>query len=127
LQVPREWLGDRFLADAETLKETNEMAYRHEYLGEEIGTGLEVFTNVVTEEIPDEFIARCDNIRQGLDFGYAASPLAFERLHYDSTRRKLYFLDEIQGLRIFNRELFDRVQKKGYHRTLTIADSEEPK
>lgn len=127
LQVPREWLGDRFLADAETLKETNEMAYRHEYLGEEIGTGLEVFTNVVTEEITDEFIARCDNIRQGLDFGYAASPLAFERLHYDSTRRRLYFLDEIQGLRIFNRELFDRVQKKGYHRTLTIADSEEPK
>jgi phage terminase large subunit len=44
LDVPPEWLGERFLADAEHLKKTNETAYRHEYLGEEVGTGLEVFT-----------------------------------------------------------------------------------
>ena len=31
LDVPPEWLGERFLADAEHLKKTNETAYRHEY------------------------------------------------------------------------------------------------
>src|SRR5690606_16576058 len=51
LDVPRNWLGERFIAEAEHLRQTNEMAYRHEYLGEEVGTGLEVFTNVVTEAI----------------------------------------------------------------------------
>ena len=45
--------------------------YRHEYLGEEIGTGLEVFNNVKIEEITDQQIASFDQIRQGLDFGYA--------------------------------------------------------
>ena len=40
------------------------MAYRHEYLGEEVGTGLEVFTNVTLREITDEEIAVFDRIKQ---------------------------------------------------------------
>jgi len=127
LDVPREWLGERFLADAEHLKATNESAYRHEYLGEEVGTGLEVFTNLELVAIPDEEIRRFDQIRQGLDFGYAADPLAFERMHVDRMRRRLYLLDEIQGLNLFNRDLYQRVSAKGYHLTTTIADSAEPK
>ena len=31
--TPAEWLGERFLADAEYLQRTNETAYRHEYHG----------------------------------------------------------------------------------------------
>lgn len=125
LTVPREWLGARFLADAEYLKATNEMAYRHEYLGEEVGTGLEVFTNVAIEPISDEQIETFDNLRQGLDFGYAADPLAWERFHYDATRRRIYLFREIQGLNLFNREFWERV--KPYNDVLTIADSAEPK
>lgn len=33
LQAPPEWLGEQFLAEAEHLKETDERAYQHEYLG----------------------------------------------------------------------------------------------
>lgn len=125
--VPKHWLGERFLAEAEHLREVNETAYRHEYLGKEVGTGLEVFTNVAVEAINDAEISRFDQIRQGLDFGYAVDPLAFERMHYDRRRRRLYFIDEIQGINLFNREFFDKVKARGYHTTLTTADSAEPK
>ena len=125
LDVPPEWLGERFLADAEHLKKTNEMAYRHEYLGEEVGTGLEVFTNIELRTISDEEIATFDRIRQGLDFGYAVDPLAFERMHYDRTRRRLYIFTEISGLNLFNRQFWEKAQR--YNDVMTIADSAEPK
>lgn len=125
LDVPKHWLGERFLADARHLKRTNELAYRHEYLGEETGTGLEVFTNVILETITDEQIARFDRIRQGLDFGYAAHPACFERLHYDSTRRRLYLFAEVAGLNLSNRLLWMKIQK--YNDVITVADSAEPK
>jgi len=125
LDVPQHWLGERFLTEAEHLKQVNELAYRHEYLGEEIGTGLEVFTNVILETITDEQIARFDRIRQGLDFGYAAHPACFERLHYDSTRRRLYLFAEVAGLNLSNRLLSMKIQK--YNDVITVADSAEPK
>jgi len=125
LDVPPAWLGERFLADATRLKEANDSAYRHEYLGEEVGTGLEVFTNVELRRITDEEIAEFDHIRQGLDFGYAVDPLYFGRMHHDRMRRRLYIFDEIVGLNIFNRQLWERVEK--YNDVWTIADSAEPK
>lgn len=125
LTVPKEWLGPIFLASAEHLKEVNPTAYEHEYLGKEVGTGLEVFTNVTLRDITPDERAIFSQIRQGLDFGYAVDPLCFERMHYDRKRRWLYFLDEISGINLFNRQFFDK--SKAYHRTLTIADSEEPK
>ena len=128
--VPREWLGDRFLTDAEHLRETNEVAYRHEYLGEEVGTGLEVFTNVVTRAIGDAEVGSFEVIRQGLDFGYAVDPLCFERMHYTRKKRQLYFLDEISGINLFNRQFFEILGKRGgplYVHHMTIADSAEPK
>jgi len=125
LDVPKHWLGERFLAEAEHLKKTKELTYRHEYLGEEVGTGLEVFTNVILETITDEQIAWFDRIRQGLDFGYAAHPACFERLHYDSTRRRLYLFAEVAGLNLSNRLLWMKIQK--YNDVITVADSAEPK
>lgn len=123
--VPPEWLGERFLADAGHLKKTNETAYRHEYLGEEVGTGLEVFTNVKLRPIIQSEISVFDRIRQGLDFGYAVDPLCFERMHYDRKRRRLYLFAEISGLNLFNRRFWERAQR--FNDVMTIADSAEPK
>ena len=120
--VPPEWLGQSFIVEAEHLQKTNEVAYRHEYLGEEVGTGLEVFNNVTLEPID---ASGFDNIRQGLDFGYAVDPACFCRMHYDSTRRKLYIFEEVSGINMFNRELWDKISK--WNDTETIADSAEPK
>lgn len=123
--VPREWLGDTFLAEAEHLRRTNETAYCHEYLGEEVGTGLEVFTNVELVRLTDDEIAAFDQVRQGLDFGYAVDPLAFLRMHYSSKKRALYIFHEISGLNLFNRQLYERA--KAFAHMTTVADSAEPK
>jgi phage terminase large subunit len=125
--VPAEWLGASFINEAEHLLKVNEIAYRHEYLGEEVGTGLEVFNNVLITRIEDEQIEQFDHIRQGLDFGYAVDPLCFERMHYDKTRRSLYFIDEISGIGLFNREFYDKLCDRDYLSEETIADSAEPK
>ena len=37
--TPREWLGERFIDDAEHLKAINPKAYEHEYLGVPVGSG----------------------------------------------------------------------------------------
>ena len=88
--MPRTWLGEQFLLEAEHLREVKPTAYAHEYLGEVTGTGGEVFDNVTLRAILDEEIGRFDHIRRGLDWGYATDPLAYNEGHYDKTRRRLY-------------------------------------
>ena len=95
LQAPPEWLGEQFLAEAEYVKNTNERAYRHEYLGEAVGSGGEVFENLEIREITAEEIEHFDRIRNGLDWGYYPDPFAFNRMHYDAARRTLYLFDEL--------------------------------
>lgn len=123
--VPADWLGERFIVDAKHLEKTNENAYKHEYLGEETGTGLEVFTNVTLRDITDSEIAAFDNIRHGLDFGYAIDPVVFEAMYYDKTRKRLYCFYEYSGINISNRKLYQAI--KNNLQVTTTADSAEPK
>lgn len=115
------------IEEAENLKKQNEFKYRWIFLGEPIGSGVVPFSNLVFRTITDEEYKTFDNIRQGCDWGYATDPLAFVRLHYDKTRRRIFFMDEIYGVKLFNRELAEQIKKRGYDTTLTIADSAEPK
>lgn len=124
--VPPEWLGETFLANAEHLKNTNEDAYKHEYLGEETGTGLEVFNNVTLRQITDKEISLFDYIYQGLDFGFAADPLCFGLQHYDAKKRKLYLFKEISGIGIKN-SAFAAMLTDEERVEVTIADSAELK
>lgn len=127
LDVPREWLGKQFYIEADHLKDTNELAYRHEYLGEATGTGLTVFPNVVIRPITDEEIKIFDNIKQGIDWGYAADPFAFVKTHYSQTFRRLYIFDEIFEYGMLNNKAIEAVNSKlEYYGSLT-ADSEDPK
>lgn len=96
--VPEDWLGAKFLADAKHLKEINEDAYDHEYLGKETGTGLEVFNNVTLRPITDKEISQFDYIYQGMDFGYTTDPLSFEQFHFDAKKKRLYLFFEIAGI-----------------------------
>lgn len=126
LTVNPDWLGETFIAGAEHLKRTNPEAYRHEYLGEEIGTGLEVFNNIELREIDDDEIKTFINIRQGIDWGYAVDPVCLERMSYDRKRRTLYVFGEVSGIGVQNRALDDKTPEE-WKRTLTRADSAEPK
>jgi PBSX family phage terminase large subunit len=125
LDVPLEWLGDRFIQEAEHLKQTNPVAYEHEYLGREVGTGLEIFNNLDIRTIAVEEIRGFDRIRQGLDFGFSIHPAAFNRMHYDRTRQRLYIFAEEGGVGLGNAELWRRLAP--YNDVVTTADSAEPK
>ena len=120
-------ISKQFIEEAEAMKARNPMRYRWEYGGEAIGSGVVPFSNLTFRTITDEEVARFENIRQGVDFGYATDPLAFVRWHYDKTRRKLYLIDELYGVKLSNRQLAEWVTSKGYHTKEIIADSAEPK
>lgn len=128
LEAPPEWLGEQFLAEAEYLKETNEKAYRHEYLGEAVGTGSDVFENVTVREITDDELATFDRIYNGVDWGYFPDPWAFNRVHFDTARRTLYIFDELTANKLGNKETADKLLAHGLTREDRItADSAEPK
>jgi phage terminase large subunit len=120
------WLGERFIADAMHLKSVNESAYRHEYLGEEVGTGLEVFNNVTVRPILPSERDCFGQVAQGIDFGYAVDPVSFERMYYDAKKRMLWIFNEISGIGVSNRMLAEKMSQEE-KRTLTYADAAEPK
>jgi PBSX family phage terminase large subunit len=125
LQNP--YLSPQTLTEMDAVRLTNERKYRWVYLGEPSGGGVVPFDNLNFRRITQEEVDRFDNIRQGLDWGYAVDPAAFVRCHYDHTRRKLFIFDEIYGVKLSNRELAARMQDRKYHTTKTTADSAEPK
>jgi PBSX family phage terminase large subunit len=126
LSVPPQWLGEQFILEAEHLKRVKPAAYAHEYLGEVTGTGGEVFDNVTLRPITEEEIARFDQIRRGLDWGYATDPLAYNEGHYDKTRRRLYLFRELHQVRLSNRKAAQLILPwAGAGRI--VCDSAEPK
>ncbi|AVF27692.1 phage-related terminase-like protein large subunit [Paenibacillus larvae subsp. larvae] len=120
-------ISSMFRREAEETKRKNLQKYEWEYLGKAIGSGVVPFDNLVFRTITDEEFQSFDNIRQGNDWGYGVDPLAFVRWHYDKTRRKIYAMDEIYGVKLSNREVAGKMKDKGYHTEQTIADSAEPK
>lgn len=127
LDVPPDWLGEQFIEEAESLKERNLDAYNHEYLGEVTGTGGEVFANVDIVSLSDEHISTFDQIREGIDFGYAADPFVYVKCHYDKKRKTLYIFDEIYKVGMSNQSAAERIKTKKNTQNQIIADSAEPK
>lgn len=117
LDIPAEWLGENFIYEAERLKEVNEVAYRHEYLGEATGSGGEVFPNIITREITDEEIKELQYIYSGIDFGFAVDPAVFMRVAYDRKSDSVYFLDEIYKKHCSNKQLAEAIKERGYDKT----------
>lgn len=127
LTTPPEWLGPRFLADAEHLKATNPTAYRHEYLGEVVGSGTQVFENLQLRDISDEEISQFDRITNGVDWGWYPDPWAWNRMHYDAARRTLYLFSELTRHRTSNQDTAALLMELIPWDELVIADSAEEK
>lgn len=127
LEAPPEWLGSQFLSEAEHLKSTDERAYRHEYLGEAVGTGGNVFENLELRKITDEEISHFDRIYQGVDFGWFPDQLAFIRAHYDRNKETIYLLDELYVNKWPNENLAGWIKGKKYTDAYITCDSAEPK
>ena len=110
--LDNKYLSKEFLEEAEIVKERSPRTYDWEYIGHPIGAGVVPFDNLLFRSILDEEISEFDNIRQGLDWGYATDPLAFGRIHYDKKRRRIYIFGEIYGVKIKNRELVAKIQER---------------
>lgn len=127
LDAPSEWLGEQFITEANHLKETKPNAYEHEYLGSVNGTGGEIFDNICIREISDEEIETFENVRRGLDFGYAVDPLSYGVMNYDRKKKDLYIYFEIYKVGMSNYALAQEIKKENVLNQLVTADSAEPK
>ena len=129
LDLPPDWLGPKFLADAAHLKETNPEAYRHEYLGEVVGSGAAVFANLRLEPLDGETIAAFDRLYHGVDWGWYPDPWAYNAVSYDAARRTLYSYDELTRTRTPNRDTAALLRERGVGEDggFLTADAAEPK
>lgn len=127
LDAPPEWIGQKFINDAEHLKETIPEAYNHEYLGIPNGDGGNVFEYLEIRTITDKEIEKMDKIYQGVDWGWYPDIFAFKRLYVDVARRKIYHIAEITGNKLKNETTAKMIIEAGYDDYAIICDSAEPK
>lgn len=127
LQAPPEWLGPKFLSQADWLRQTKPTAYRHEYLGEAVGNGTQVFDNIRLESIDKKRVRTFGEIISGIDWGWYPDPWAFNRTWYDAARRTLYIFDELTRNKLNNFETAALVKKRIPQGEQIIADSAEEK
>lgn len=127
LEAPPEWLGQKFIEDAEHLKEVNPEAYEHEYLGIPNGNGGNVFEFLEIRDITDEEIQNMDRFYMGCDWGFYPDPYAFACVSYDPAREKVYILDELYVNKWSNAKTGQWIIDKGYADYEVICDSAEPK
>ena len=139
MDVPVDWLGQQFIEEAEDLKAVNERAYIHEYLGVAVGTGGDVFPNVV-EFDSDKLVqgsggmvpmsSTFDHIYNGIDWGFAKDPFRYVRMHFDAKHLDLYIFREYSTLKTRNavvfEELYDNLKLVSRNEQV-IADSAEEK
>lgn len=128
-QVPKKWLGQAFVDEAQFVKSINERIYNNEYLGLMTGTGGNVFENLELREITDEEINTFDYIYQGMDFGWFPDPLAWTKCCYNPAQKTLYIFDEFVVNKMSNEEVWNnlKTKKNVTENDMITADSAEPK
>ncbi|MDL2254006.1 PBSX family phage terminase large subunit, partial [Ruminococcaceae bacterium OttesenSCG-928-I18] len=84
-----------------------------------------VYTNWRVCELPPG-LAAFDNLRCGLDFGFAQDPNALVVCHVDARRRRLYVLSEFVRGGLHDDELAREVAKR-INDEVVVCDSAEPK
>lgn len=136
LEVPPEWLGDQFLQDAEELRRIDPQAYAHEYMGEPVGLGGDVFDRVVFREITDEEIEAFDNMRCGQDFGWWPDPWAFTISEWQPAKRTILTWYEDGGNKLQPAAQAKRIiealtwsddgKTETYHNAPVLSDDADP-
>lgn len=91
LLVPRKWLGQTFIRGAESLKESNLDAYRHEYMGEVIGRTEKIVFSGKWSVDNFRVLEHWDGPYNGMDFGFSNDPNVLCKLWIDWNKpRKIY-------------------------------------
>ena len=127
LEAPPAWLGPKFLEQAAWIKQTKPTTYRHEYMGEAVGNGTQVFDNVRLETISKARIGTFGQVVSGVDWGWYPDPWAFNRVSYDTARRTLYIFDEATRRKTNNHDTAQIVKEHIPEGEIVVADSAEQK
>jgi len=84
LDVPPEWLGQKFISDAEVLKRTDPLKFDHEYMGTAVGNAEQIIYHGKFEERDFEAPNLGDMFQQrfffGADWGFANDPTVLVRM-----------------------------------------------
>ena len=125
--VPRQWLGEAFINEAEELAKINLKAYQHEYLGDVVGTGGQVFDMLELRDIPQEEIDTFSQSYQGVDFGWMPDPTVWVHVSYNSNQRTVYIYDEIYAQKLTNEALSVMIKERKTGFEYVYCDSAEPR
>jgi len=124
--LDNQFIDDEYKMVMENKKKTNYRYYNIYALGN-WGTaeGL-IFNNVTYRVIRQEELKRLIVV-QGLDFGYTNHPTAFHQSYIDIENKKILVFDGFYEKGMSNQQIADEIKKMLAHKTVTIADSAEPK
>ena len=112
--------------DIDRLEDETDEYHRNVYLFGNWGTlGGVIFTNWRIDDLADMY-DQFTNIKNGLDFGYSQDPMAYNRMHYDGKRKKIYILHEEHEHGLTNPEIADLISPV-CGREVVTCDSAEPK
>ena len=103
------FIDDEYKRALERLKQTNEPYYNIYALGDWGSIGNVIFTNWRKEDL-SEAIPAFDNLRNGLDFGFAEDPTAFVKAHYDKKRKRIYIFKELKRSGLFIDQVADLIR-----------------
>lgn len=126
LHVPREWLGERFFAQADWMRRNRPQQYRNKLMGEVTGTGGELFANVEERAVTDaeaEGLEAAGLVHQGIDWGYE-HPNVFVRAAYSRESDTVTVLFEKYQRRCNARTFQNGIRR--FRLNETICDSAEP-
>lgn len=110
--MPEGWLPAQVVEDAEALRAADEEAYRHEYLGEPVGFGNEVFPRAEVRTVAEEERERIRMVMYGVDWGFSSDPFCWVKVGYVPASRTLYVLDSISGAGLTNPEAAELVRAR---------------
>ncbi len=124
--LPEGWMSAQTLERIEWLRKRNPTVWRHEYLGEQVGTGTEVFGNLVAREITDAEVAewRGDGrIRWGMDFGIENDPTVLVGSAYSRDAEELFCFDEWWSDHPFFTTVHAELERRGLLAAPIVADT----
>jgi phage terminase large subunit len=127
-----EWLGADDLAVFERLRQHFPRRYLVEGLGDWGISEGQIFDNWEVRDFDyREMMSRnVQGYRQflpkyGLDYGFAADPTAFVGLLISTTKKEIYVYDEWYKHSATNKQIYDALRHKQYHKVRIKADSED--
>lgn len=94
LDLPREWISETFLQEAEYVKGANYNEYEYTFLGLPVKNEGAVFKNLDFKEFTDDDYQMFSSFNCGIDFGFSNDPTTITLNYFNSQTKTLYIFGE---------------------------------